>query len=66
MDAIPSPDELRLQLRDAERHVATLLEAIVFARYEILEARKWAIAADDHLRRAVGGIDREDPLDWIC
>lgn len=59
-------EDLQRQLYASERMVASLLEAIVFARYEILEARKWAIAADDHLRRAVGGIDREDPLDWIC
>lgn len=59
-------EALQRQLRDRERMVATLRDAIVFARYEILEARRYAIAADDHLRRAVGGVDPDDPLLWIC
>lgn len=59
-------EHLRRQLSEREQDVATLRDAIVLARYEILEARKAAIAADDHLRRAIGAVDREDPLDWIC
>lgn len=59
--------QLERQLRDKQQEVATLREAVLFARYEIGEVRRSAMAADDRLRRAAAyqPID-DDPLDWVC
>lgn len=54
------------ELAAAARREERLRAAVMFARHELDAVRRSALAADDHLRRAVQADDVDDPLNWIC